>query len=264
MPSLDTILGWYREPLFWLFPVATTVVSAAAFLLFAAPLTWIAAREPVWALPYRIQSRAPRAQQLVGASVKSWAVNNGIMLLGVAATWPLLRLSHVHAGPPPSWWTVALSVGLFFYLDDFLYYWSHRALHTRWLYKRIHAWHHRIVTPWAITGNYMHPLELSLTGAVALVGPLLLGSHVVTVWIWFVWRQWEAAEGHCGYDFPWSPSHLWPGNDGARHHDVHHARVKGNYAGFTPIWDRVFGTFAKGYAEDLDARHSGRAGARAA
>ena len=72
----------------------------------------------------------------------------------------------------------------------------------------------------------MHPLELALTGSVALVGPLLLGSHVVVLWSWFVWRQWEAAEGHCGYDFPWSPSHLIPGNDGARHHDAHHARVR--------------------------------------
>ena len=31
-------------------------------------------------------------------------------------------------------------------------------------------------------------------------------------------------------------------SDGARHHDFHHARVRGNYAGFFPIWDRRFGT----------------------
>lgn len=261
---LDALLATYRDPLFLAFPVATGLISAAAFMVFAIPLTWIAARDPAWARPYRIQSRAPRAQQLVWASVRSWAVNNGGMLVGIVLLWPLLRLSGVHTGPLPPWWVIGGQILFFFYLDDFLYYWSHRLLHTRWLYKTIHAWHHRIVTPWAITGNYMHPLELSLTGGVALIGPLLLGSHVVTVWLWFVWRQWEAAEGHCGYDFPWSPSHLLPGNDGARHHDMHHARVKGNYAGFTPIWDRIFGTFAKGYAEDLAARRSGRAGVRTA
>lgn len=262
-PALDTLVGWYREPLFLLFPVATTLLSAAAFMAFALPLTRLAARDPAWARPYRLQSRPPREQQLVRPSIRSWARNNALMLLGVTALWPVLRLSGVHAGPRPPWWQVGLSLVFFFYLDDFLYYWFHRAFHTRWLYRRVHAWHHRIVTPWAVTGNYMHPLELSLTGAIALVGPLLLGSHVVTVWAWFVWRQWEAAEGHCGYDFPWSPSRLFPGSDGARHHDMHHARVKGNYAGFTPIWDRVFGTLARGYAEDLAARRVGTRGAMA-
>jgi plant 4alpha-monomethylsterol monooxygenase len=115
----------------------------------------------------------------------------------------------------------------------------------------VHGWHHRIVTPWAVTGHYMHPVEYVLTGTIALVGPLLVGAHVAVLWIWFAWRQWEAAEGHSGYDFPWSPSHWFPGSDGARHHDWHHARVRGNYAGFFPIWDRACGTFAKGYAEVL-------------
>jgi sterol desaturase/sphingolipid hydroxylase (fatty acid hydroxylase superfamily) len=97
----------------------------------------------------------------------------------------------------------------------------------------------------------MHPVEYALTGTVALAGPLLLRAHVVTVWIWFALRQREAAEGHCGYEFRPTATHLFPVNDGAHHHDWHHARVKGNYAGFFPIWDRVFGRYAKGYAEML-------------
>jgi sterol desaturase/sphingolipid hydroxylase (fatty acid hydroxylase superfamily) len=55
---------------------------------------------------------------------------------------------------------------------------------------------------------------------------------------------------------PTSPTHLLPFNDGATHHDVHHERVKGNYAGFLQLWDRVFGTFARGYGEELAARHA--------
>jgi sterol desaturase/sphingolipid hydroxylase (fatty acid hydroxylase superfamily) len=39
--------------------------------------------------------------------------------------------------------------------------------------------------------------------------------------------------------------------------------VKGNYAGFTPIPDRLFGTFARGYAEDLAARRVARRSAHA-
>jgi 4-alpha-methyl-delta7-sterol-4alpha-methyl oxidase len=251
---VTALITTYHDPLFWLFPVGSLVASMTAFLLFAGPLTWIAWADPAWARPYRLQSRPPREQQLVAASVRSWLANNACLAVATLASWPLLRLSGVHAGPLPPWWVVGAELVLFVYLDDFLYYWFHRTMHGRWLYKHVHGWHHRIVTPWAITGHYMHPLEYTLTGTVALIGPLVLGSHVVTLWLWFAYRQWEAAEGHCGYEFPWTPTHLFAGNDGARHHDFHHARVRGNYAGFFPIWDRVFGTYAKGYAEVLAGR----------
>ena len=248
---MGTVLAWYREPLFWWFPVGSFAVSIVAFILLAAPLTWIAWRDPLWARPYRLQSRAPREQQLVGASIRWWLVNNLCLGIATIAAWPLLRLTGVHAGPLPAWWIVAGELVFFVYLDDLLYYWFHRTMHGRWLYKHVHGWHHRIVTPWAITGHYMHPVEYVLTGTVALIGPLLVGAHVVTLWIWLAFRQWEAAEGHCGYEFAVTLTHLFPGNDGARHHDFHHARVRGNYAGFFPIWDRICGTYAKGYAEAL-------------
>jgi 4-alpha-methyl-delta7-sterol-4alpha-methyl oxidase len=169
--------------------------------------------------------------------------------------WEWLRLSNVHAGPLPAWWVIVLQLLFFVVLDDFLFYWMHRGLHeSRWLFKQVHSIHHRIMTPWAITGNYMHPLEYVLIGTVMLIGPLLVGAHVATLYIWIVLRQWEAAEGHAGYDFPWSPTHLFPFSDGATHHDFHHAKVKGNYAGFFPWNDAVFGTLCAGYAEHLARR----------
>lgn len=251
---VESLTSAFRDPLFVLFPMATMAVSMGSFALFAGVLTWIAARDPERLRRYRIQHRRPRAQDLVGPSIRSWLVNNAWMLVASVAAWPLLRSSGVHAGPLPAPWAIAAQVVLFIYLDDFLYYWMHRAMHRPALFKRIHGRHHRILTPWAITGHYMHPLEYVLTGWLALVGPLLLGAHVVTIWAWITFRQWEAAEGHCGYDFPWTPTHFLPGNDGARHHDVHHARVRGNYAGFLTWVDRAFGTLSRGYAEDLAAR----------
>lgn len=216
-----------------------------AFLLFAVPLTGLAMRAPAWAEPFRLQTRRPRAQTLLLPSIGRWLVNNLAMLAATFALWPLIARSAFRVGGAwPPWYEVAWQVALFVYLDDFLFYWMHRALHEGWLYKRVHAIHHRIHTPWAITGHYMHPVEYVLTGSLMILGPLALGSHLATIAAWIVVRQFEAAEGHCGYDLPWSPSHLIPGSEGARHHDLHHARVRVNYAGFLPIWDKVFGTYA--------------------
>lgn len=235
----------WRDPWFYTFACGSTAVSMASFAIFAAVLTLIAWRDPAALRPYRIQSRPPRAQTLVLPSIARWLVNNVALSALIVLTWPLLRQSGIHDGPTPPAARIAAEVVFFIYLDDFLFYWMHRAMHAPWLYKRVHSVHHRIRTPWAVTGHYMHPAEYVATGTLMLVGPLLVGAHVVTLWCWIIWRQWEAAEGHCGYDFPWSPTHLLPGNGGATHHDLHHAKIRGNYAGFLAHVDRWFGTLLK-------------------
>ena len=252
MSVWDDFLQLYQDPLFVWFPVATVGVSMAAFMLFALPLTAIAAADPAWARPYRIQSRKARPG-VFWPSVWSWLENNLWLMAASALAWPILRLSGVHMGPLPPWYVVLGSLLLFVYLDDFLYYGFHRLMHRRWWFKRVHGKHHRIYTPWAITGNYMHPFEYVMTGTIMLVGPLLLGSHLLTIWLWVVFRQWEAAEGHCGYAVPWSPTRFLPFSDSSLHHDFHHSRVRGNYAGFLAIWDRVFRTVIKGYPTAVHA-----------
>jgi 4-alpha-methyl-delta7-sterol-4alpha-methyl oxidase len=252
------LLAAYQDPMFLLFPVAGTAVSMGSFLLWAIPLTWIAWAEPAWALPYRIQDRRPRVERLVWPSVRKWLTNNLILFACVVAAWPLMQDSGVHAGPLPPWYEVAWQLLVFIFVDDFLYYWMHRTLHRGWLFRRIHAVHHRVPTPWAIAAHYMHPVEFVATGALMLLMPLLLGSHLLTVFLWIAWRQWEAAEGHCGYSFPWSPSKLMPLYDGVEYHDFHHSKTWGNYAGFLSYLDGIFGQFSKGYRERLDDKRAGR------
>lgn len=267
---LDAALATYHDPRFWLIPVATVLISMAAFLLFAGPLTFIAWRNPAWARGARIQQpRGAREMseaeaetrnilvqgpRMVRRSVGSWLTNNVWMMAASIAGWPLMSLAGIHTGALPPLWVLALQLLFCIYLDDFLYYWMHRAMHTRWLLKHVHGWHHRVLAPWAITGHYMHPLEYVLTGSLAFLGPALLGSHVVLLWTWIVFRQWEAAEGHCGYAFSFSPTRWLPFSHGAVHHDFHHARVRGNYAGFLPLWDRVFGTQVRDYEQARGVR----------
>jgi 4-alpha-methyl-delta7-sterol-4alpha-methyl oxidase len=262
-------LATYQDPRFVPVLIVTQAISMGAFLLFALPMTWIAARDPAWARRWKIQNtrgvgrldeaEAARRNILVPgrlmvlASLRSWSINNVCMAIASLALWPLIALSGIHTGPLPAIWVIAAQWLLFIYLDDFLYYWMHRTMHRRFLLKHVHGWHHRVLAPWAITGHYMHPIEYMLTGTLAFLGPTLLGSHVVVLWLWIAFRQWEASEGHCGYDFPWTFTHLLPFSDGALHHDFHHARVRGNYAGFLWLWDRVFGTYVRDYQRDREA-----------
>jgi 4-alpha-methyl-delta7-sterol-4alpha-methyl oxidase len=246
----------FTEERFLLFPVMTNVISMAAFAVFAIPLTWIAWKKPAWAEKYRIQKREADPQKVIGPSIGYWLRNNAALFAVTVAAWPLLRQTGIHWGPLPPWYVILIQVVFFIYLDDFLYYWMHRTLHHKRIYKKVHAVHHRIFVPWAVTAHYMHPLEFVMTGGLLLVGPLLLEAHIVTLWIWVIIRQWEAAEGHCGYSLPWNPSHLVPLYGGVEYHDFHHAKFHGNYSGFLGYLDRIFGEYSKGYREHLAAKRA--------
>jgi 4-alpha-methyl-delta7-sterol-4alpha-methyl oxidase len=125
-------------------------------------------------------------------------------------------------------------------------------LHTPWLFRHVHSVHHRIRTPFALAGLYFHWAEYAAIGTLVLVGPLIVGAHVFTIWVWVVLRQLEAAEGHGGYDFPLSPLKLLPGYDGNGYHDYHHGSFVGNFAGAFGYLDRWFGTRSPGYVEYVE------------
>ncbi|MCB9664188.1 MAG: sterol desaturase family protein [Alphaproteobacteria bacterium] len=245
----DALAQAFADPLLISFILAANAVSVVAFAVFAVPLTWLAWRAPAWAERWRIQGRPFQVDRWLGPSLGRWAVNSVAMLAVSLCVWPLLRpLTGVHTGPLPPVWLAAGQLLLFVYVDDALYWLMHRAMHEGWLYRRIHAVHHRIPTPFAATGHYMHPVEYVATGLLMLAGPVVVGAHVAVVYAWVVLRQLEAAEGHCGYHLPISPWRWLPGGHGPEHHDFHHSRFHGNYSGFLGWLDVALGTEARGYA----------------
>jgi 4-alpha-methyl-delta7-sterol-4alpha-methyl oxidase len=137
----------------------------------------------------------------------------------------------------------------YFILEDFIFYWGHRFLHTKWLYKHVHSVHHEYATPFGLTSEYAHPLEILFLGFATIFGPAITGPHLLTLWIWMSVRVLETVEAHCGYDFPWSLSRVLPIYGGADFHDYHHRLLytkSGNYSSTFTYMDWIFGT-DKGY-----------------
>ncbi|NVK37263.1 MAG: sterol desaturase family protein [Gammaproteobacteria bacterium] len=260
---MDTLINDYlslwNDPWFWQFPAATLGISFVAFMLFALPWTYLAYKEPSWLSPYRIQKQPINVAGTFWPSIYHSVKNTLVVFIFLILLWPLIKRTGIHIGELPSIWIIAIQIVFFILLDDFLYYWMHRLFHqNKWLMCHVHSVHHRIKNTCAINGNYMHWFEFACTSGLILVGPILLSSHLYVVWIWVIIRQFEAADGHMGYDVPWNPARLFLIYHGPVYHDFHHAKFKGNYAGFLSYLDALLGkTHVKAYLDYKSKKKQG-------
>ncbi|CAM6050775.1 unnamed protein product, partial [Sphagnum compactum] len=204
-----------------------------------------------WGLQkYKIQRKVntPAAQEkcVLRLLLYHTCVNLPLMIV----SYPVFKyMGFTSQLPLPSWKVISFQILSYFILEDFIFYWGHRFLHTKWLYKHVHSVHHEYATPFGLTSEYAHPLEILFLGFATIFGPAITGPHLFTLWIWMSVRVLETVEAHCGYDFPWSLSRLLPIYGGADFHDYHHRLLytkSGNYSSTFTYMDWIFGT-DKGY-----------------
>jgi sterol desaturase/sphingolipid hydroxylase (fatty acid hydroxylase superfamily) len=146
--------------------------------------------------------------------------------------------------------------------EDVAFYFSHRALHTPWLYKTVHKVHHENAVVYCLSAIHAHPVEYLLGNIGPMfLGPILLGKrmHVLSVAGWFFVRSTETIDTHSGYAFPWSPYRIMPFQLDQDYHFFHHESNVGNYATFFTWWDTIFGTnkaFYKAVYSDANKKKS--------
>ena len=133
----------------------------------------------------------------------------------------------------------------FFVVEDFYFYWVHRALHHKSIYKYIHKVHHEHKHPFGIAAEYAHPVETVVLGFASILGPLIFQPHMVTLWAWLLVKLCQIVENHSGYDLPFNPTHFIPFWGGTVHHDFHHSSFDGCYGGIFTWCDWMFGTDEK-------------------
>lgn len=123
------------------------------------------------------------------------------LVIQPVAAWymyPLMEyFGTTMTGPAPHAIVVVRDLMLSLVLLDTMFYWIHRGLHHKALYKYIHKQHHEFKVNVLVNAEYAHPIEDIFSSLLPfLAGPLLLGSHGVTIAIWLIWRLLETQDAH--------------------------------------------------------------------
>lgn len=209
--------------------------------------------------PLRIQQKQRSDKRQWQKEIKNSLVSIsifGVIDLGIYLAkqqgWTSLYDDISQYGLPYLLFTIVI---MLFWQDTF-FYWAHRLMHWKPLYKFSHKVHHDSIDTSPFTAYSFHPVE-----AIVEALPNLIVVFVLPVHFWALLGYQFASMvmnviGHLGYEIipqNWTRHWLGQWKTPSTHHNMHHSKVKGNYGLYFRFWDVLMGTEFKDYEAKLNA-----------
>ncbi len=127
------------------------------------------------------------------------------------------------------------------------FYFTHRMLHWRPLYKSIHRIHHYNIEVGPFSGLAMHPVELAIYFSTVCV-QWVLALHPLNALYQLQFAVFNAAMSHTGYEKILLTDDVGVESNSYFHY-LHHKYFECNYGGTIAPMDQLFGTFHDGSLE---------------
>lgn len=161
------------------------------------------------------------------------------------------------------WW-VPLSLILSLIIHDTYFYWMHRLLHHKKLFRLTHLVHHKSVNPSPWASYSFHFFEAWTEGGVLILLAFVLPMHQLTIILFTISGFIINVYGHLGYEI--APRRLrnsiwFEIFNTSTYHNMHHSKFKGNYGLYFRVWDRLMKTENPDYVKEYDAIQQKRFGA---
>ncbi len=140
-------------------------------------------------------------------------------------------------------------------LHDTYFYWTHRAMHHRRLFKLVHRVHHLSTNPSPAAAYAFAPAEAIVQAAYVPLIALVMPISDVALFLFLAFMIVRNVMGHLGLELfpkrfvrsPWLRIHTT-----TTHHGMHHQRYSGNYGLYFTFWDRAMGTMHESYETEFE------------
>ncbi|MDZ4308258.1 sterol desaturase family protein [Allopontixanthobacter sp.] len=213
-----------------------------------------------WANNRRIQQR----RAVTGDYVREFSSSlRTVFVFGVTtiSTVVMKEFGLVRFTETFSWGIFAVQTVVMIIAHDAYFYWMHRGLHHKRLFRATHLHHHksRTPTPWAAYSfsTWEAVAEAAFVPLFLLAASTLGAEYMgLSVFI-FLWHMiFRNVIGHAGvelYPAGWVDN-KWVGWwNTTTHHDLHHSAGNYNYGLYFTWWDRMMGTEHPQYKERFRA-----------
>jgi lathosterol oxidase len=146
-------------------------------------------------------------------------------------------------------------VAILFFHDAY-FYWTHRAMHHRKLYRIFHKHHHRSVTPTAFAA-YSFAVPEALVNAMFIpIWQLFVPTSLAVLIPFIVIQVVRNTTQHAGLELHpswWLKYRISRFVSTTTHHDMHHSGgFKYNFGFYFTFWDRLMGTEHPHYHETFN------------
>ncbi|WP_419869767.1 sterol desaturase family protein [Chryseobacterium sp. CT-SW4] len=212
----------------------------------------------------KIQEREAKRKDFI-REIGNSLVSSLVMAVVAALTifTPLIQYTQFYTGDEyPFWWSfVAAFIALV--VHDTYFYWMHRIVHHRRIFKHVHLTHHKSTNPSPFASYSFHAFEAI---AEALILPIVLFIIPMNPWSVFLFILGGFiinVYGHLGFEImpKWfRHSFLFEVLNTSTHHNMHHSKFKGNYGLYLRVWDRMMGTEHPDYVKTYDKIQAKRFG----
>lgn len=232
------------------------------YVIFA--LAWLAVLRIAWrwAAKRKIQPHPIRRSDFYRdgqASLLSVAVYAVIAVI----TLQLLTLGVLKWQPEPvELGAFALTMALTIVAHDAYFYWTHRWMHHRRLFRAMHSAHHLARTPSVWSSYSFSAAEAAVQGLFIPIWLVFVPMNELGVAVFFIHQLGRNVIGHSGHEL------AWPGFTRGRltgwittttHHDLHHSEGRYNFGLYFTWWDKLMGTEHPRYHERFEANARPRA-----
>ncbi|MBX2954813.1 MAG: sterol desaturase family protein [Cyclobacteriaceae bacterium] len=230
------------------------ILASAAFLIF------YVIKRHAWQFR-KIQSRFPLSKDYVREII--YSILTSFIFAGVGFAvflTPLASYTQVYYKVSDyGWGYLAASVILIIFLHDTYFYWMHRLIHHKSVYKYVHRVHHLSTNPSPWAAMAFHPLEAVLEAGIIVLVAFLFPVHPLAIGIFLLFMMIYNVYGHLGYElYPkgFAKSLVGRWINTSVNHNMHHQYFKGNYGLYFLFWDRWLGTLHPDYDEQFQVAAS--------
>ncbi len=172
----------------------------------------------------------------------------GLSFAGFYALWLNGKINLADTSYPL--WYHPLSIAAAMFIHETYYYWLHRIMHHKKLYRLLHKGHHDSVEVSSWTAFAFDPLETLFQVLPFYLIVLVVPLHLYSIIFLLTLMSVSATINHLNHEiYPKFFRHTFPFNQliGASHHALHHKEFKTNYGLYFTFWDKWMGTESKKY-----------------